>query len=318
MQLKGLHHLTAVTGEPSLNVAFYTQVLGLRLVKKTVNQDDTSAYHLFYGDALGSPGTEVTFFDWPHAGATYRGAGCITATALRVPGQAALEAWARRLADFGVPHEGIRELGGRAASGFRRSGRAAPGAGGRRVRTGGPALAGQSRGRGHGHPRAARRAPHRAARRTHGAAAHGAARLPGGRGIRGFRWSRAPFRGRARRTGNRGASEGAARAGPGAGGHRRGAPRGLPHPGRGPAGSLAPAPGRGGRGGDPGDRPLLLPLDLLPGARRGALRDRHGRARLRHRRGARTTWGRAWPCRRSWNPSVPASRPACGPSGRYR
>jgi glyoxalase family protein len=118
MQLKGLHHLTAVTGEPSVNVAFYTQVLGLRLVKKTVNQDDTSAYHLFYGDALGSPGTEVTFFDWPHAGATYRGAGCITATALRVPGLAALEAWARRLSDFGVRHDGIRELGGRAVLAF--------------------------------------------------------------------------------------------------------------------------------------------------------------------------------------------------------
>jgi glyoxalase family protein len=118
VELKGLHHLTAVTGEPSVNVAFYTQVLGLRLVKKTVNQDDTSAYHLFYGDALGSPGTEVTFFDWPHAGRTYRGAGSITATALRVPGQAALESWARRLSDFGVPHEGIRQQGGRAALTF--------------------------------------------------------------------------------------------------------------------------------------------------------------------------------------------------------
>jgi glyoxalase family protein len=118
MELKGLHHLTAVTGEPSVNVAFYTQVLGLRLVKKTVNQDDTSAYHLFYGDRLGQPGTEVTFFDWPHAGRASRGTGVITATALRVPGPAALEAWAGRLADFGVRHEGIRELGGRATLEF--------------------------------------------------------------------------------------------------------------------------------------------------------------------------------------------------------
>ncbi len=118
MELKGLHHLTAVTGEPSMNVAFYTQVLGLRLVKKTVNQDDTSAYHLFYGDCLGRPGTEITFFDWPHAGRASRGTGLITVTALRVAGPPALEAWAGRLADFGVRHEGIRELGGRASLDF--------------------------------------------------------------------------------------------------------------------------------------------------------------------------------------------------------
>ncbi len=118
MELKGLHHLTAVTGEPSVNVAFYTQVLGLRLVKKTVNQDDTSAYHLFYGDSLGHPGTEVTFFDWPHVGRASRGTGLITATALRVAGPAALQAWAGRLADYGLRHEGIRELGGRASLDF--------------------------------------------------------------------------------------------------------------------------------------------------------------------------------------------------------
>jgi glyoxalase family protein len=118
MELKGLHHLTAVTGDPSVNVAFYTQVLGLRLVKKTVNQDDTGAYHLFYGDSLGRPGTEVTFFDWPHAGRASRGTGLITATALRVAGPAALEAWAGRLADFDVSHEGLRELGGRASLDF--------------------------------------------------------------------------------------------------------------------------------------------------------------------------------------------------------
>jgi glyoxalase family protein len=107
-----------VTGEPSVNVAFYTQVLGLRLVKKTVNQDDTSAYHLFYGDSLGRPGTEVTFFDWPHVGRASRGTGLITATALRVAGPAALEAWAGRLADFGLRHEGLRERGGRASLDF--------------------------------------------------------------------------------------------------------------------------------------------------------------------------------------------------------
>ena len=65
MELGGLHHMTAVTTNAAENVAFYTDVLGLRLVKKTVNQDDVSAYHLFYGDEVGNPGTEITFFDWP-------------------------------------------------------------------------------------------------------------------------------------------------------------------------------------------------------------------------------------------------------------
>ena len=67
MQLGGLHHVTAVTTEASENVAFYTEVLGLRLVKKTVNQDDVSAYHLFYADGKATPGTDLTFFDWPVA-----------------------------------------------------------------------------------------------------------------------------------------------------------------------------------------------------------------------------------------------------------
>src|SRR4051794_27311599 len=64
MELGGLHHVTAITARAADNVAFYTKSLGLRLVKQTVNQDDVSAYHLFYGDELGNPGTEVTFFDW--------------------------------------------------------------------------------------------------------------------------------------------------------------------------------------------------------------------------------------------------------------
>ena len=68
MQLQGIHHVTAVTGNASRNVAFYTQVQGMRLTKKTVNQDDVSAYHLFYGDELGRPGTDLTFFEWPDIG----------------------------------------------------------------------------------------------------------------------------------------------------------------------------------------------------------------------------------------------------------
>ena len=64
MQLTGIHHLTAVTGDALGNHAFYTKTLGLRLVKKTINQDDVSAYHLFYADGLASPGTDLTFFDF--------------------------------------------------------------------------------------------------------------------------------------------------------------------------------------------------------------------------------------------------------------
>ncbi|MCA1553454.1 MAG: VOC family protein, partial [Chloroflexi bacterium] len=86
MELHGLHHITAVTGHAADNVRFYTQVMGMRLVKKTVNQDDVSAYHLFYGDELGNPGTELTFFDWPHIPSTLRGTGTISAIGLRVSG----------------------------------------------------------------------------------------------------------------------------------------------------------------------------------------------------------------------------------------
>lgn len=118
MELLGLHHVTAVTGQASQNVAFYTQVLGLRLVKKTVNQDDVSAYHLFYGDRLGSAGTEVTFFDWPDSPLKIDGKGTIAATALRVPGRAALNWWADHLSARGVDHEGIVEWGGAAAIAF--------------------------------------------------------------------------------------------------------------------------------------------------------------------------------------------------------
>ncbi|HEY3108556.1 MAG TPA: ring-cleaving dioxygenase [Chloroflexota bacterium] len=117
LELGGLHHLTAVTGNPPANVAFYTDVLGLRLVKKTVNQDDVSAYHLFYGDEVGRAGTEVTFFDWSHLAPTARGSGAVTATALQVPDRAALDWWAAHLAEHGVAHSPA-ERAGRAALAF--------------------------------------------------------------------------------------------------------------------------------------------------------------------------------------------------------
>ena len=83
MQLGGIHHLTAISAKPRDNLAFYTGLLGMRLVKKTVNQDDVSAYHLFYADGLGSAGTDITFFDWP-TGRERRGTNSIIRTGLRI------------------------------------------------------------------------------------------------------------------------------------------------------------------------------------------------------------------------------------------
>src|SRR5260370_39510796 len=97
MQLAGFHHLTAITADAWANHRFYTHVLGLRLVKKTVNQDDVSAYHLFYADGLASPRSDVTFFDWPMT-REQRGTSSIVRTGLRVPGRDALDWWAERLA----------------------------------------------------------------------------------------------------------------------------------------------------------------------------------------------------------------------------
>jgi len=112
MQLTGIHHLTAVTADAAGNHHFYTRHLGMRLVKKTVNQDDTSAYHLFYADGQATPGTDLTFFDWP-VGREQRGTHSIVRTALRVNGPAALDYWAARLTDLQVPHGPVHEADGR-------------------------------------------------------------------------------------------------------------------------------------------------------------------------------------------------------------
>ena len=108
MQLTGIHHLTAVSADASGNHAFYTKTLGMRLVKKTVNQDDVSAYHLFYADALASPGSDITFFDWP-VGRERRGTHSITRTALRVAGEGTLDWWKKRFEAEGVQHADIVE-----------------------------------------------------------------------------------------------------------------------------------------------------------------------------------------------------------------
>ncbi|MBS7540452.1 ring-cleaving dioxygenase [Ancylobacter lacus] len=112
MQLTGIHHLTAVTADARANHAFYTRTLGMRLVKKTVNQDDVSAYHLFYADAEASPGTDLTFFDW-RVGPERRGTNAVIRTLLRVSGRETLDWWAERLTAHGVAHDGVVERDGR-------------------------------------------------------------------------------------------------------------------------------------------------------------------------------------------------------------
>jgi glyoxalase family protein len=113
MQLTGIHHVTAVSARIADNVEFYTRILGLRLVKKSVNQDDVSAYHLFYADKLGSPGTDMTFFDWPNMGPNQRGTDSISGTAFRVASPQALEFWAQRLDEKGITRDQITEFASR-------------------------------------------------------------------------------------------------------------------------------------------------------------------------------------------------------------
>jgi len=105
--IDGIHHITLITGDAPHNVDFYARVLGLRLVKKTVNQDDPSVYHLFYADEHGSPGADITFFEYPGAAPGRAGAGMIYRIVHRVGSQAALDFWSERLANEGV--EVVRE-----------------------------------------------------------------------------------------------------------------------------------------------------------------------------------------------------------------
>ena len=97
MKLEGIHHITAITGDAPGNVDFYARVLGLRLVKKTVNQDDPSVYHLFYADEKGSPGSDLTFFEYPHAARGRAGAGMVHTIVSRVASEEALDFWSERL-----------------------------------------------------------------------------------------------------------------------------------------------------------------------------------------------------------------------------
>ena len=112
MDLKGIHHLTAVSSDIKGNYRFYTKVLGMRLVKRSVNQDDVSAYHLFYADAVGTPGTDLTFFDWKMP-REQRGAHSVCRTYLRVTGEASLQWWKLHLAEFNVTVGEVHERDGR-------------------------------------------------------------------------------------------------------------------------------------------------------------------------------------------------------------
>lgn len=118
MKLLGLHHVSILTGKAERNFQFYTKILGLRLVKKTVNQDNTESYHLFYGDAKGNPGTEITFFDIPGLGSTYPGVSSISSTSLRVRDTAALHYWEERFTKYNIYHEPITKRANRDSLAF--------------------------------------------------------------------------------------------------------------------------------------------------------------------------------------------------------
>jgi glyoxalase family protein len=117
-ELKGMHHVTAITSSAEKNYEFFTYVLGMRLVKKTVNQDDIQTYHLFFADDKGSAGTDMTFFDFPGIPKGVHGTNEISKTSFRVPSDAALEYWVKRFDRLEVKHTGIKEQFGKKTLSF--------------------------------------------------------------------------------------------------------------------------------------------------------------------------------------------------------
>ncbi len=117
-ELKGIHHVTAITSSAEKNYEFFTYVLGMRLVKKTVNQDDIQTYHLFFADDKGSAGTDMTFFDFPNIPKGTHGTNEIYKTAFRVPTDRALDYWIKRLDQYGVAHNGVQEVFGKKTVSF--------------------------------------------------------------------------------------------------------------------------------------------------------------------------------------------------------
>ena len=117
-ELKGIHHVTAITSSAEKNYEFFTYVLGMRLVKKTVNQDDIQTYHLFFADDKGSAGTDMTFFDFPGIPKGVHGTNEISKTSFRVPSDAALDYWVKRFDRLEVKHTGIKEQFGKKTLSF--------------------------------------------------------------------------------------------------------------------------------------------------------------------------------------------------------
>jgi glyoxalase family protein len=101
----GIHHVTAITSDPQRNIDFYTDILGLRFVKLTVNQDDPTSYHLYYGDELGHPGTILTFFHWPNISKGHRGTGEVSAVAFLIP-ENSINYWMDRFKDKKIEFRG--------------------------------------------------------------------------------------------------------------------------------------------------------------------------------------------------------------------
>ncbi|HHX07382.1 MAG TPA: ring-cleaving dioxygenase [Erysipelothrix sp.] len=111
--LKGIHHVTAITSSAPKIYDFYTNILGMRLVKKNVNQDDLATYHLFFADDRGNPGTDMTFFDFKGIGAHQKGTNDISRTSFRIPSDEAMNYWLQRFNHYQVNHQGIKEQFGR-------------------------------------------------------------------------------------------------------------------------------------------------------------------------------------------------------------
>ena len=116
--IKGIHHVTAITSSAEKNYEFFTYVLGMRLVKKTVNQDDIQTYHLFFADDKGSAGTDMTFFDFPGIPKGVHGTDEIFKTGFRVPTDAALDYWVKRFDRLNIMHSGIQTLFGKQTLSF--------------------------------------------------------------------------------------------------------------------------------------------------------------------------------------------------------
>ena len=274
MRLEGIHHVTCITGDAPGNVDFYTRVLGLRMVKKTVNQDDPTVYHLFYADEEGSPGADITFFEYPGARRGRPGAGMVHTITFRVGSEESLDFWEARLGAEGIPtrrSEGRLGFDDPEGLGLELA----------VVETTDAPLT---------------------ARHPEIPAEHA---LRGFDGVRAFaadpEASRALLEGDARLRPDRGAGLGGARSGPrrplrlrSAAGLRR---RDSRAPGRctmsrSPRTPTSRTPGssavrRAGRRPSGDDRPVLVPLDLLPRAERRPVRDRDARPGLHDRRGGR-------------------------------